>query len=69
MKTAAIIILIVGLLMTLYTGFGVVTKEKVVDLGAVEITKDKHHTAAWSPLVGIGVMVIGGALLMVAKKK
>ena len=69
MKTAAIIILIVGLLMTLYTGFGFMTKEKVLEIGDVEITKDKHHTAAWSPLVGIGVMVIGGALLVVAKKK
>lgn len=69
MKTAAIIILIVGLLMTLYTGFGLVTKEKVLDLGSVEITKDKHHTTAWSPFVGIGVMVIGGALLVVSRKK
>jgi len=69
MKTAAIIIMIVGLLMTLYTGFGFMTKEKVLEIGDVEITKDKHHTAAWSPLVGIGVMVIGGALLVVAKKK
>ena len=69
MKTAAIIILIVGLLMTLYTGFGYMTKEKVLEIGDVEITTDKHHTAAWSPLVGIGVMIIGGALLVVAKKK
>jgi len=69
MKTAAIIILIVGLLMTLYTGFGFMTKEKVLEIGDVEITKDKHHTAAWSPLVGVGVMIIGGALLVVAKKK
>jgi uncharacterized membrane protein YidH (DUF202 family) len=69
MKTVAIIILIVGLLMTLYAGLGWVTKEKVVDLGAVEITQNKHHTAAWSPLVGIGVMIIGGVLLVNSKKK
>ena len=37
MKTAGIIIFIVGLLMTLYTGFTYVTKEKVVDLGEIEI--------------------------------
>ena len=69
MKAAGIIILIVGLLMTLYTGFGYMTKEKVLDMGDLEMTVDKHHTAAWSPLVGIGVMVVGGALLVVAKKK
>jgi len=69
MKTAAIIILIVGLLMTLYTGFGFMTKEKVLDMGDIEMTMNKHHTAAWSPLLGLGVMVVGGALLVVAKKK
>jgi hypothetical protein len=47
MKTAGIIILIVGLLMTLYTGFTYVTKEKVVDLGELEITKDNQHSVKW----------------------
>jgi LPXTG-motif cell wall-anchored protein len=69
MKTAAIIILIVGLLMTLYTGFGYMTKEKVLDMGDIEMTMNKQHTAAWSPFVGLGVMLVGGALLVVSKKK
>ena len=38
MKTAGIILLVVGLLMTLYTGFTYVTKEKVVDIGELEIS-------------------------------
>jgi hypothetical protein len=69
MKTAGVIILIAGLLMTLYTGFTYVTKEKVVDLGVVEITKDNQHTVNWQPYIGIGVMVIGGAFLILARKK
>lgn len=69
MKTAGIIILVVGLLMTVYTGFTYVTKEKVVDLGAVEITSDKDHNVQWQPYVGIGAMVIGGFVLMLDRKK
>jgi uncharacterized membrane protein YidH (DUF202 family) len=69
MKTAGIIILIVGLLMTIYTGFTYVTKEKVVDLGELEITKDNHHTVNWQPYVGIGMMVIGGVVLILGRKK
>jgi len=69
MKTAGIIIFIVGLLMTLYTGFTYVTKEKVVDLGEIEITKDNQHTVNWQPYVGIGAMVIGGGVLILGKKK
>jgi len=69
MKTAGIIILIIGLLMTLYSGFTYVTKEKVVDLGELEITRDNQHTVNWEPYVGIGTMVIGGVVLILARKK
>jgi hypothetical protein len=68
-KTAGIVILIVGLFMTLYTGFTYVTKEKVVDLGELEITKDNQHSVNWQPYVGVGVMVIGGTLLLLGRKK
>ena len=69
MKTAGIILLVVGLFMTLYTGFTFVTKEKVVDLEELQITKDNQHAINWEPYVGIGAMVIGGALLMFGRKK
>ena len=69
MKTIGIILLIVGLLMTIYTGFTYVTKEKVVDLGSVEITNDKDHNVHWQPYVGVGAMVIGGAVLLLGRKK
>jgi hypothetical protein len=69
MKTAGIIILIVGLLMTLYTGFTYVTKEKVVNVGDIKITRDDEHHVNWQPYVGIGVMVIGGVVLVLGRKK
>jgi hypothetical protein len=68
MKTAGIII-IVGLLMTLYTGFSYITKEKVVDMGKLEITKDNQHKVHWQPYLGIGMMVIGGVVLILDRKK
>lgn len=69
MKTAGIILLVVGLVMTLYTGFTYVTKEKVVDLGDIEITAEDEHSVQWQPYVGIGTMVIGGALLFLDRRK
>jgi uncharacterized membrane protein YidH (DUF202 family) len=68
-KTIGLIIIIIGLLMSLYTGFNYVTREKVVDIGDIEITADKNHTASWSPFIGIGVMVIGGVVFLYGKKK
>ncbi len=69
MKAVGILLLLVGLLMTLYTGFTFVTKEKVVDLGGIEITNDDEHTVNWQPYVGVGAMVIGGAVLLLGRKK
>ena len=68
-KIIGLVIIAIGLVMTLYTGFNYVTKEKVVDIGNIEITADKDHTASWSPFIGIGVMVIGGVVFLYGKKK
>ncbi len=69
MKKAGIVIFIIGILMTIYTSITYVTKEKVVDIGEIEVTKDEKHTESWSPLIGIGIMVIGGAFFFLSKKK
>ncbi len=63
MKTAGIVLLVAGILLTIYSTFTFFTKEKVVDLGKVEISRDKKHTVNWSPFVGIGLIAVGGLLL------
>ncbi len=69
LKTVGLVIITIGLLMTLYTGFNYVTKEKVVEIGSVEITADKNNKATWSPFIGIGIMVIGGVVFLSGRKK
>jgi drug/metabolite transporter (DMT)-like permease len=67
-KTLGIVLLIVGVLMIAYTGFNFVTNEKVVELGSIEITKEKNHVFQWSPVAGV-VLIIGGVVLLVMDKK
>lgn len=69
MKNAGIILLIIGLLITLVTGFNYVTKEKIVEIGDIEITADRTHRVDWSPVAGIAVMVIGGVVYLVGTRK
>lgn len=69
MKTTGITLLIIGLLMTIYTTINFFTKEKVVDIGKVEITREKPHNFSWSPLIGIAIMGIGGIFLWKGTKK
>jgi len=69
MKKAGIVIIIIGLLLTIITAFTFFTREKVVDIGNVEITANKRHHLKWSPLVGIAVMGVGGVVLLLSSKK
>ena len=67
-KTLGIIVIVIGLLMIIYTGFNYVTTEKVVDLGPIQINQEKNHPLRWSPVVG-AVLLIGGILVIVLTKK
>lgn len=67
-KTLAIVIIVLGLIMMIYTGFNYVTTEKVVDLGAIQINKQTNHPVQWSPIIG-GILIIVGILFMVLDKK
>lgn len=69
MKTIGIIILVIGLIGTIYTGFNFITKEKVVDIGKIEISADKKHGLRWSPILGIVFVAVGAGLYMVGSKK
>ena len=59
MKKAGIVLIVIGALMVIFTGFNLITKEKVVDLGPLEINKEEKTPIRWSPIVG-GVLVVAG---------
>jgi hypothetical protein len=67
-KNIGILLVIIGAIMVFYTGFNYVTTEKVVDIGPIEINKQKNHPVKWSPIVGV-VLLIGGVILIVKDKK
>ena len=69
MKKTGIAIILLGLVLTIFTAFTFFTREKVVDIGDVHITAKKPHNLSWSPLIGVAVMGIGGAVLLVSSKK
>jgi divalent metal cation (Fe/Co/Zn/Cd) transporter len=69
MKKAGIAILILGLVLTIFTAITFFTREKVVDIGSLKITANKPHHLSWSPLIGIAVMGVGGAIMLMAPKK
>jgi hypothetical protein len=68
MKNFAILLIVLGAIMTVFNGFNVITKKKVIDLGAVEINKQEKTPIYWSPVTGIIVLAVGAILLVTSKK-
>ena len=69
MKKLGAIIFVIGLLATVFAGFNLVTREKVVDIGDLEITANKNHVMDWSPAIGVALMIVGGVVYVFGEKK
>ena len=68
LKTLGIALAAIGILMIVYTGFSYVTKDKIVDLGPIEINAKTSHPVQWSPIVGVVLLVCGLAFILTGKK-
>jgi hypothetical protein len=70
MKQVGLLILIVGLLITAFAGYNYVSKKKVLEVGNLEITKErKNQIPDWAPIAGIALLVIGGAVYVYDTRK
>lgn len=63
MKLLGIILIVLGLILTIYTTFSYFSEDKILDLGRVEISKEKKHHISWSPVLGI-ILLVGGAMIV-----
>jgi LPXTG-motif cell wall-anchored protein len=69
MKIIGIIIMIIGLVLAIFTAFSFFTEEKIMRVGTVELTHSQPHYISWSPFIGLAIMVIGGFLILLNRKK
>jgi hypothetical protein len=69
MKKIGYVLILIGLVLTIFTAVTFFSRERVAKIGDVNITANKRHHLKWSPLLGIGVMVIGGVVLLMSPKK
>jgi len=67
MKTAAIVLIVVGIGIVIWGAFGFQTREKVLDVGPIHASKDKEHNVPFGPLAG-GLLALGEVVLLVKSK-
>jgi hypothetical protein len=63
-----IILIVIGIIAFTYQGITYTTREKVVDIGPIQMTADKTKTIPLPPIVG-GIALVGGIVLLVAGGK
>ena len=63
-----VILIIVGVVAFAYQGITYTTREKVVDIGPLQVTADKTKTLPLPPIVG-GIALVGGIVLLVLGSK
>ncbi|RZJ74445.1 MAG: hypothetical protein EOO47_21150 [Flavobacterium sp.] len=68
-KSLGVLLIVVGLIMLVWSGFTYTKKEKIVDVGAIEISADKQETVNWPPYVGAIAMVVGVIVYVSARRK
>ncbi|MFO7813811.1 MAG: hypothetical protein R6V21_12640 [Pelovirga sp.] len=71
MKTSVllgIILIVIAVLAFAYQGISYTSREKVIDLGPLQMSADRTRTLPLPPIVG-GVALVGGIILLVVGNK
>lgn len=68
MKAGALILIVLGILGLVYGGFSYTDETHEAKLGPIELSVKDRKTVNVPVWVGIGAIVIGGAMLLAGKK-
>lgn len=68
MKKIGILLLVIGLLVSVFSGFNFFTRKKVMDIGTIEIVQNQKHHLGWTPVLGLVLIVTGGAIYLFGAK-
>jgi uncharacterized membrane protein YidH (DUF202 family) len=67
-RLVGILLMVFGVLALAYGGIRYTTREKVVDIGPLQATTERHHEIPLPPIIGVA-SIIGGVVLLVAAAK
>jgi uncharacterized membrane protein HdeD (DUF308 family) len=68
MRTLGIVLIVVGILMFIFTGFNYQTEKRVADIGPIKIDKTENHSVGW-PMYAGGLAVLAGIVVLLISRK
>lgn len=68
-KIAALVLIVVGVLALAYGGFTYTSETHDADIGPIHMSVDEKERVNIPIWAGVGVLLLGGALLVFDKKK
>jgi len=69
MKVIGLILIVLGIGVLIFQGIRTTKKEKVLDVGPVEITKQVERSDSWQMYAAGGVAVVAGLILVLIGQK
>lgn len=69
MKLIGIVLIVLGVISLAYGGISYTTREKVLDIGPIEATAERHKTLPLPPIIGGVAVVAGIAVLVMGSRK
>lgn len=68
LSLVGIVLIILGIVSLGYQGFSYTQREKVVEVGSLQVTADTTKTVYLSPVVGVAALVGGIFLVLVGRR-
>ncbi|MDB5135479.1 MAG: hypothetical protein JWP37_2082 [Mucilaginibacter sp.] len=67
-RTLGVVLMVIGAVMLIWTGFSYTKKEKLIDFGPLQVSVNKKETVNWPPYLGT-ILLVGGLVIVVTTKK
>lgn len=63
-----LVLIVVGIIALAYGGFSYTRREKIIDVGPLQVSANKEHTVPLPPILG-ALALAGGVVLLIAGNK